>query len=109
MKLSQVFLLLMMVMAALWVIPSSVLSTDESEQAEENARTPDLEIIEIYNVRYLLPKGTKFRKRAGVITFEGAGEYTARRLYGMEERLQESGQELKRLERELRHRGKWHP
>ena len=65
-----------------------------------------METIKIQNVLYLLPKGTQFRKRDGVITFEGLGEYTARRLSDLEERLQESEKELKRLEWVLRNRGR---
>ncbi len=67
-----------------------------------NSRTdPSLEVIEILNVNYILPKGTKFRKRAGVITFEGAGEYSARRLHEMEQKLRSNEMELRRLEKML--------
>jgi hypothetical protein len=58
---------------------------------------PGMEIIQIRNVSYLLPKGTQIRKRGGVITFEGLNEYTARRLSAFEERLQASEKEIERL------------
>ena len=80
----------------------------EEPEGVERDRS-ELATIEIRNVRYLVPKGTKFRKRAGVITFEGPGEYTARRLYEMEKRMREGEKELRRLESELRNRSKLNP
>jgi len=98
MKGIHLFLILTFVFSALFIITA---------KAEEKVEVPPwltvdgMEIIQIGNARYLLPKGTKIRKRAGVITFEGPGEYTARRLLDFEERLQANEKEVKRLKRVL--------
>ena len=63
---------------------------------------PGMELIIINNVRYLVPRGTKIREIAGVITFEGPGEYTARRLTEFDAVIRENDKEIKRLRRELR-------
>ena len=105
MRVLQFLLMFIFVFSALFIITPSAYSQYYGKREGKEDISPGMETIIIQNVRYLLPKGTKFRKRAGVITFEGAGEYTARRLWDLEERLQESEKELKRLEWVLRSRG----
>ena len=89
----HLFLILIFVFSTIFI------TTAKAEEKEEVS--PRMEIIQIGNARFLLPKGTKIRKRAGVITFEGPGEYTARRLSAFEERLQASEKEIERLKRVL--------
>jgi len=105
MRVIQLLLIFIFVLSALFIITPSAYSQYYGKREGKEDGSPGMETIKIQNVRYLLPKGTKFRKRAGVITFEGPGEYTARRLVDLEERLQESENELKRFERVLRSRG----
>ncbi len=104
MRVLQLLLVVIILLPALFTITPSAFSQYIGKGAEDNPVSPRMETITIQNVRYLLPKGTKFRKRAGVITFEGPGEYTARRLSELEERFQESEKKLNRLERVLRGR-----
>ena len=94
----HLFLILIFVFSALFFITAKA---EEKEEVPPWLTVDSMEIIQIGNARYLLPKGTKMRKRAGVITFEGSGEYTARRLLDFEERLQESEKEVERLKRVL--------
>ena len=104
MRALQLLLVVIILLSALFTITPSAFSQYIGKGAEDNPVSPRMETITIQNVRYLLPKGTKFRKRAGVITFEGPGEYTARRLSELEEHFQESEKKLNRLERVLRRR-----
>jgi len=105
MRVIQLLLIFIFVLSALFIKTPSAYSQYYGKREGKEDVSPRMETIKIQNVRYLLPKGTKFRKRAGVITFEGPGEYTARRLSDLEERLQEGEKELKRLEKVLRSRG----
>ncbi len=101
----KLLLIVVSILSTTLIVVSSGYAQFREEPEGRERNSSEMATIEIRNVRYLLPKGTKFRKTAGVITFEGAGEYTARRLYDMEERLREGRKELKRLERDLRYRG----
>jgi hypothetical protein len=60
-----------------------------------------MEIIRIHGVEYLVPKGTKFRKRGGVISFEGVDEYMVRRLVEYDKRLAAMEKEIEQLKRVL--------
>jgi len=58
---------------------------------------PGMEIIIINKVRYLVPKGTKIRKRGGVFVLEGKSEYMAERfdiVYKHLESIKEKEKEL---------------
>ncbi len=71
-------------------------------KAEEVIVPPGWEIIRIHGVRYLLPKGTKIRKRAGVILLtEVVNEYLANRFVDFDKRLAAIEKELKQLKRVL--------
>ncbi|MCZ6674765.1 MAG: hypothetical protein O7C75_17690 [Verrucomicrobia bacterium] len=105
MRVIQVLSIFILGLSTLFIITPSAYSQYDGRREGKEDLSSSMETITLQNVRYLLPKGTKFRKRAGVITFEGPGEYTARRLSDLEERLQESENELKRLERVFRSRG----
>ena len=109
MRVFNLFLIVIILLSALFTITPSAFSQYLEQGVGETPVSPRLKTITIRNVRYLLPKGTKFRKRAGVITFEGPGEYTARILSELEERLHENEKELNRLERVLGGRGSEQP
>ena len=91
-------------LSALFTLSPDVYSQSYGGIERTQNLSPGMEMITIQNVRYVVPKGTKFSKRADVITFEGPGEYTARRLSEMERRLEESEEKLKHLESLLRSR-----
>jgi len=105
MRVIQLLLIFIFVLSALFIKTPSAYSQYYGKRRGKEDVSPRMETIKIQNVRYLLPKGTQIHKRAGVITFEGPGEYTARRLSDLEERLKESELVLERLERVLRYRG----
>ena len=105
MRVFQRFLVVIILLSALFIITPSANSQSLDRGVEEKTVSPRMETIKIRNVRYLLPKGTQLSKRAGVITFEGPGEYTARKLSDLEERLQENEKQLKQIERVLRSQG----
>lgn len=67
------------------------------EEKLEIAVPPGMELIEIANVRYMVPKGTKVREDTGVVRFEGLDEYTGRRFLEMEGRLGAIEAELEAL------------
>lgn len=58
-----------------------------SLQADDKKAPPGMEIISIGNVDYVVPKGTKIKKKDGVISLEGRFEYTARRFSEVEEKI----------------------
>ena len=70
-------------------------------KAEEVIVPPGMEIIRMHGVRYLVPKGGTIKKRAGVITFEGATEYLMNRFVDFDKRLAAIEKELKQLKRVL--------
>ncbi|MCF7887393.1 MAG: hypothetical protein K9L71_03160 [Candidatus Omnitrophica bacterium] len=58
-----------------------------SLQAGDKKAPPGMEIISIGNVDYVVPEGTKVKKKDGIISVEGRSEYTARRFSEVEERI----------------------
>jgi len=70
-------------------------------KAEEVIVPPGMEIIRIHGVSYLVPKGTKIKKRRGVITFEGVTEYLMNRFVDFDKRVAAIEKELKQLKRVL--------
>ncbi len=71
-------------------------------KAEEVIVPPGWELIRIQGVRYLVPKGTKIRKRGGVILLtEVVNEYLANRFVEFDKRLAAIEKELKQLKRVL--------
>ncbi len=71
-------------------------------KAEEVIVPPGWEIIRIQGVRHLVPKGTKIRKRGGVISLtEVVNEYLVNRFVDFDKRLAVIEKELKQLKRVL--------
>jgi hypothetical protein len=70
-------------------------------KAEEVIVPPGMEIIRIQGVRYLVPKGTKIRKRGGVILFEGVNEYMVNKFVDLDKRLAAIEMEIKQLKKVL--------
>lgn len=70
-------------------------------KSEEVIVPPGMEIIRIQGVRYLVPKGTKIRKRGGVILFEGIDEYVVNRFVGFDKRLAAIEKEIEQLKKVL--------
>ena len=89
----HLFLILIFVFSAVFII---IAKAEEKEEVP-----PGMEIIEIGNVRHIVPKGTKIRKDGGVITLEGHNEYMARRFSDIEERLAEVEAKEERLREEV--------
>lgn len=69
-----------------------------SLQADEKKAPPGMEIISIGNVDYVVPKGTKIKKKDGIISLEGRFEYIARRFSEVEEKISLLENENKVLE-----------
>lgn len=70
-------------------------------KSEEVIVPPGMEIIRIDGVRYIVPKGTKIRKRAGVILFEGVDEYVVNRFVDFDKRLATIEIKIKQLKKVL--------
>lgn len=71
----------------------------EAQQKEE--LPPGMEIIEIGDVKHLVPIGTKVRKESGVVILEGHNEYMARRFIGVEQRLEKIESELEEIRKTI--------
>jgi len=71
----HLFLILIFVFSALFIITAKA---EEKEEVPPWLTVDRMEIIQIGHVRYLLPKGTKFRKRGSLITFETPAMETIR-------------------------------
>lgn len=97
----HLFLILIFVFSAIFIVAAPAHSWHHGEAEVKEEVSPGMEIIQIGNGRYLRPKGAKIGKRAGVITFEGPGEYAVRRLSDFEERLAATEKEIERLKRVL--------
>jgi hypothetical protein len=69
-----------------------------SLQADDEKAPPGMEIISIGNVNHIVPKGTKVRKKDGVVTFEGRFEYISRKFNEVEEKISALKEENKILE-----------
>lgn len=69
-----------------------------SLQADDKKAPSGMEIITIGNVDYVVPKGTKVRKKDGIISLEGRFEYIARRFSEVEEKISLLEEENKVLE-----------
>lgn len=62
------------------ILLSFVLGTAAIAEKRSNEDVPPgMEVIIINKVRYLVPKGTKIRKKGGVFVLEGKSEYMAER------------------------------
>lgn len=72
--------------------------------AQEDKREevlPGMEIMEVGQTKILVPKDTKMRKKGGLIILENIGEYVARRILDVEERLAEVEAKEEELRREV--------
>ncbi len=93
MRKTRLFLVSILVLTAILTITA---------KAVEVIVPPGWEIIRIQGVRYLVPKGTKIRKRGGVISLtEVVNEYLVNRFVDFDKRLAAIEKELKQLKRVL--------
>jgi len=102
MRVIQPLLILIACLSAQFITAPSAYPQSYVREETLEAVPPGMKLITFHHVRYLVPKGTKFRKRAGVITFEGPGEYTARTLSEFEDRIRENEKHIRRLKNVLR-------
>ncbi|MCF7874064.1 MAG: hypothetical protein K9L84_03325 [Candidatus Omnitrophica bacterium] len=67
-------------------------------QADKKEAPPGMEIITIGSVDYVVPRGTKVKKKDGIVSLEGRHEYTARRFSEIEKEISELREKNKALE-----------
>jgi len=67
------------------------------EAKEEQKAPAGMEIIEIGEVKYIVPIGTEVRKAGGVVILEGQNEYMARKFIDIEQRLEKIEGELEEI------------
>ena len=66
-------------------------------EAYEEELPPGMEIIEIGDVKHLVPIGTKVRKESGLMVLEGQSEYMARKFISIEQRIEQIEKDLEAL------------
>lgn len=74
--------------------------------AEENKDVPaGMEIVEVGDIKHLVPIGTEIRKEGGVIVLEGHNEYMSRKFSDIEKRLERIENQIEQLQQSINQKG----